>query len=198
MTKKTQPRIKTTLSTLVLLLITACNLPGDEVATELDPGPIFTAAAQTLQAEFTQTAEAQQPPTQVTETTPTPPSPSPTEMLITTATLEPPTPSQIFASTNTNCRNGPGAAYEVVGSLLVGEQASVHGKLSNETWWYIENPRSPGTFCWVWSGSTTVTGGTTTLSIVAPPPPPTHTSAPATPTLAAPPEPAATPTPGGN
>lgn len=81
----------------------------------------------------------------------------------------------ISADLDTNCRQGPGKDYPEVGFLLVGQQSTVHGKEPSGNWWYIEDPRKPGQFCWVWEGSTQVTGDTSSVPIVAAPPPPVAT-----------------------
>lgn len=77
---------------IVLLMLAACNLPAGNVAPTVDPGIIFTAAAQTVEAQLTQSALLV-PPT----ATATPPSPTDTAPAITdtpTATVAiPPTPT---------------------------------------------------------------------------------------------------------
>ena len=78
----------------------------------------------------------------------------------------------INATMDTNCRQGPSKDYPEVSFLLVGQQSTVHGKEPSGNWWYIEDPRKPGQFCWVWEGSTHVSGDTSGLPIVAAPPPP--------------------------
>jgi hypothetical protein len=82
----------------------------------------------------------------------------------------------------TNCRPGPGKVYEpVVGVLAVGQKATVHGRNSSGTWWYIENPGKPGTYCWVWGETTKVEGDTASLPVITPPPPPPTATATPTP-----------------
>jgi hypothetical protein len=70
---------------------------------------------------------------------------------------------------------GPSKLYAVIGYLLVGQEAVVHGRNSDSSWWYIATPKKPGTFCWAWGGSTRVEGDTSTLPVITPPPPPTLT-----------------------
>lgn len=66
-------------------------------------------------------------------------------------------------SSDTNCRFGPGLNYAVVGTLRAGESAPVLGTLSDRSWWQIENPRQPHTFCWVDASATAVTGDLATV-----------------------------------
>jgi len=84
-------------------------------------------------------------------------------------------------SVNTNCRTGPGVVYDLIGALLVGEQAVVVGKYTAGNYWIINNPDSSGT-CWLWGQYATVTGNTAGLPEYTPPPTPTPTSTP-TPTV---------------
>lgn len=176
----------------VMVLMVACYLPGltveQPVATQapVDANLIYTAAAQTLSAQLTINAPpviepsmtAASPPEQVPESilpTNTPilytPTASATSTLIFTATSQNPV---ITADINTNCRNGPGPQYRVVGYFLTGMSSYVYGKYGPSTniWWYIDNPDKPGSYCWVWGGSTTVTGNTGSIPVFTPPPPP--------------------------
>jgi hypothetical protein len=57
-----------------------------------------------------------------------------------------------------------------LGYLLVGRQSTVHGKDASGNWWYIENPKKPGEFCWVWEGTTQVSGDTSQLPLMEAPP----------------------------
>ncbi len=170
-------------------LLSACNLPlagGGQPASPatIEVAVIYTAAALTLQAQLTANAstpiptETPAPPTD----TPVPPSPTSEFSPTPTLTLLPsftPTPQYptITASQTTNCRPGPGLDYDPpVGSLKKGASAKVVGRNSNNTWYYIENPTRPGSFCWVWNQTTSVDGSTLSLPVLTPPPlPPTRT-----------------------
>jgi hypothetical protein len=85
----------------------------------------------------------------------------------------------------TNCRTGPGAAYDRVGALLMGEVAEVVGRHADRDYWIIRNPDRPGELCWLWGQYATLTGDTGTLPLFTPPPSPT-------------PSPTPTPSPGFN
>jgi hypothetical protein len=102
----------------------------------------------------------------------------------------------ITADMDTNCRAGPGQDYAVDGFLGVGQESQVHGLEPSGNWWYIENPGKPGEFCWVWEGSTQVSGDTAGLPVVEAQPLPQAQAAPTpttTPFKASPPEPPAEP-----
>ncbi len=176
---------------IVLVLLSACNLPGTTVMpaiTGVAPDVIYTAAAQTLAVQLTQNAP---PPGQPSETplietpvvqetntplipptdTPAPETATPqfTNTPMFTATSSNP---MITASMLTNCRTGTNKDYPRVGWLDVGEVAEVVGRNSTSTWWYIKNPNNPGGFCWIWGETTSVTGNTSALQVMTPPPPP--------------------------
>jgi hypothetical protein len=72
----------------------------------------------------------------------------------------------ITAEQDTNCRAGPGQDYAVEGFLLLGQASQVHGREQSGNWWYIANPGKPGEFCWVWEGSTQVSGDPSGLPVV--------------------------------
>lgn len=135
---------------LVALTLTACGAPAEtpEPTSGPDLALTITAQARLLDA-LAQTALA---PTST-------PEPTFTSTPVITAT-----PSKVFVtvSANTNCRSGPGADYEIVGALTIGQQAEVVGKSSTTNYWIINNPNSPGT-CWLWAEYATITGETVSL-----------------------------------
>lgn len=173
---------------LVLFLLGACNLPGDDGPPEqLSRDVIYTQAAQTMQAQLTRNAPTPAPPDQSihppVEDTPTPTATPPADTPTITPTHTPtltntPAVPTISAIINTNCRQGPSKAYNIVGVLAVDQKAEVHGRDSANSWWYIQNLSKPGQFCWVWRDTTMVEGDTSGLPIVAPPPTPTYTVTP--------------------
>jgi hypothetical protein len=166
-----------------------------------DTGAISTSAAQTVIAGLTMNAPQAtfSATTEVTSTftyTPEPPTFTPTETLTPTQTPTATlafTPTQlvplISVSVPTNCRNGPGKVYEMVGALLVGEFAEVYGRDPTNNYWYIRNPDSENGFCWVWGKYATLTGPFLLLPLFTPPPTPTPTLTPL-PTLTSTPFPA--------
>jgi hypothetical protein len=154
--------------TLLLALILACNLPS--AATPNSSTRLMTAEAQTLTAFAFQTplALATTPPPALT-TTP-PPAPPVTDM----ATASP-TSSVVLltVSTATNCRTGPGTAYDLLGGLEVGKTAEAVGRYTPSNYWIIQNPGGSGT-CWLWGEYVTVVAGDPQrLPEMTPPPSPT-------------------------
>ena len=172
------------------LLFASLACTGMPAFSTPDTGAISTSAAQTVIAGLTQnvpqaTLSATLEATSTFTFTPVPPTFTPTETLTPTQTLTAtlaftPTPfvPLISVSVPTNCRNGPGKVYEMVGALLVGEIAEVYGRDSTNGYWYIRNPDSENDFCWVWGKYATLTGPVLLLPIFTPPPTPTPTITP--------------------
>ncbi|MBL8092200.1 MAG: hypothetical protein JNJ43_17845 [Anaerolineales bacterium] len=94
-----------------------------------------------------------------------------------TASLSAPTiePVTITVSRPTNCRIGPGTAYEIAGTLLVGEKANVLGRDPSNKYWFIPNPDPGLEYCWVWGEYATLTGNTLVLPVYTPIATPTST-----------------------
>jgi hypothetical protein len=176
--------LKLLLGSVLLIAIQAC---APSVPATPDQNSINTAIAQTLAAVQPQTTQPGIPvtgdesPTPSLTTAPTATAivlPSPALMTSTPAVS--PGVTQISVSVATNCRVGPGTAYERVGALLVGETAEVVGRHDVRDYWVIRNPDRPGETCWLWGQYATLTGNTDVLPILTPPssPTPTATAAP--------------------
>ena len=165
-----------TFITMLLAASMACVLPGASApAPVMDQNAINTSIAQDIAARQTEAVLAN-PPTETITAIPETPTPTlePTMLptLDVTATLETP---MISVSTDTNCRVGPGAIFQRVGILLVGETAEIIGREPKGEFWYIRNPdadSSDAEYCWVWGEYATVTGNTLPLLFLSPPPPP--------------------------
>lgn len=83
----------------------------------------------------------------------------------------------ITVSKPTNCRAGPGKAYEIAGTLLVGEEAIVLGRDPSNQYWYIPNPDpSDIEYCWVWGEYASLTGASLSVAMFTPIATPTATS----------------------
>lgn len=177
------------LISLLAILALACNIstatvPQPAAATNIPAEAIYTSAAQTLAAQLTENAPLQIPPSPTIMEQPAGeeinPTATYTPILFTptaTSTATPPytatlTLPSVTAKMNTNCRSGPGPNYDAIGSLQTGETSYAHGRNSTSSWWYIENLRKSGSYCWVWSGSTTLNGNASELAVLTPPPPP--------------------------
>lgn len=168
------------------LILVACNLTvsGDTNGeATLSQEELLEAAVQTLEASESNgeadqedagdapAAEEQAGDPQEPAATPTP---EPTATITPTATLGAPT---VTVSQNTNCRTGPGLAYELLGALLVGEVGNVVGLGQGVDYVIINNPDVAGT-CWLWLEFATLAGDTSQLPQMTPPPPPTPTLTP--------------------
>ena len=162
-----------------LIFVSACNLPGAPAVvggTNQDP----TAAIETQIAEIIASTSAAQTalanalastlaamPTDTPEPTFTP-SFTPTM----TFTFTPQIP-MVSVSVQTNCRSGPGTAYDVLGYFNVGQTAEVVGRSVYNDTWIIKLPSNPAITCWLWGQYATVVGNTAGLPALAPPPTPT-------------------------
>jgi hypothetical protein len=158
----------------------ACVIPGVSApAPALDPNAVNTSIAQTIVARQTE-AVLNNPPTATYTHTPETPTLTlePTLSATPEFTATPETP-MISVEVDTNCRVGPGAIFERVGILLVGETAEIFGREPKGEYWYIRNPDADeGTdFCWVWGEYATVSGNTLPLLYLSPPPPPSSSFA---------------------
>lgn len=158
----------------------SCNL-GAAGATEIPEGQAETSIALTVDARLAQTSAAE-PGLQTevdTEAAPTATSDPPTETPEPTvaATATPSVPN-VSVSVNTNCRTGPGRAYDYRGALLIGETEEVVARSTVPDYWYITNPDRPGEFCYLWGRYATVSGNTEALPELTPLPSPTATNTP--------------------
>ncbi len=87
-------------------------------------------------------------------------------------------PPQATALKNSNCRAGPGSAYEIIGSLSQGSSSTVVGRNNESSWWVIERPGGSGN-CWIWAELVELSSNACDIPIVAAPPlPPTSTNTP--------------------
>ena len=137
-----------------------------------DPNALNTSVAKTVAARQTEAALNNP----VTATfTPVPELPTLTPEPPSSATPDftgTPTTPMIDVSVDTNCRTGPGAIFERVGILLVGETAEIVGREPKGEYWYIRNPDTGPEFCWVWGEYATISGNTLFLLYLSPAPPP--------------------------
>ncbi len=162
---------------MTMILLSACSMPGGEGApTEITLEAVYTAAAQTLEAQFTQTAAAQPTATSTDtpEPTPAPPTETPTSNFTPTNTLTPePTVPMVSITIGSNCRLGPSTDYNPpVAVLGEGQKAEIRGRNPDRSWWYIQIPGRAGQFCWIWNGNVNVQGDTSGVQVVTPPPVP--------------------------
>lgn len=181
---------------ILLAAMLACALPGIS-----PPETVGTSAAETGIAGLTQNAtESFTPtaaPTSTWTFTPTliyltPRFPSETPTLTNTPITGTPSfepaaaftsqPVEISVTRPTHCRSGPGKAFEIVGSLLVGMKVPVVGRDATSQFFYIPNPYVFTDYCWVSGKYAEFEGDPLFLPVVVSPPTPTVTGTPA-PTL---------------
>ncbi|NWF63773.1 MAG: hypothetical protein HXY38_05645 [Chloroflexi bacterium] len=177
---------------LMLVFMTlACAIPG-----LAQPGAdiISTAAAQTVIAGLTQNVTATFTPGITPSLTPTftptliyltPRFPSETPSSTPLPGTQPATvevsatptfaPVEIRVTRPTHCRSGPGKAFEIVGSFLVGMKAEVIGRDPTGQYFYIPNPYVFTDYCWVSGKYAEFTRDPNTIPVVSTPPTPTGT-----------------------
>ena len=172
------------ISVILSLLLQACNLPEG-----VDPNAPDFELTVTANAALIETALASgaQPPADLAQPNAVEPAPAGNEAPPATEELSNPAESSatptisqsevtVVVSVATNCRKGPGQAYESVYGLPVGVTGKVVGKnTSVPNYWVIEIPNTNGGTCWLWGQYATVTGDTNTLKVVAVPATPTPT-----------------------
>ena len=144
--------MKTRLIPLLLLLVfvLSCNLPNGLPTPTVSPQPETD-------------TPVQQPSTQTplpTETL----TPIPTDTPPPTLTFTPSIPVALPKDQNVNCRYGYGTGWVAVGALVNGQPATVVGRNTDSSWWYVQLPDS--TKCWVAAGVTDVAGNVVALPIV--------------------------------
>ena len=148
-------------------------------------GEVETSVAQTIAArDANGVPDTPIPPPTNTQSPGDTPIPIPTDTPTITLTPTSAVP-QVEVSVNTNCRSGPGDAYDIVGALLKGEKAELIAKDPWDINWYIPNPDRAGAFCWIWGQYASTTGNTVGLPVYTPEPTPTVSSPTPSPTIPA-------------
>jgi hypothetical protein len=117
----------------------------------------------------TQTAQAQiVVPQQVFTQVITPGLPVFTQVVIPTSAALP----SVTTIINANCRSGPDSAYSLVNVMLLGETATIDGKLNDGSWFHVV-PANGKPACWLIKSSVTVSGDISKVTVMAAPPAPT-------------------------
>jgi len=148
-------RTKVLFSVLVLFsLLASCNMPGGQMlATQLpevkrissDVDVVGTAVELTSAARLTEIAGSVTPTFTVTPTLTF----TPTSTVAPTSSVPTQCNPQVTASVNANVRSGPDTAYDVVGSLSLGQTATIVGRNDAYTWWYVAYPGISGGHAWI-------------------------------------------------
>ena len=140
---------------VIALSVSACNLPSSlPTETPVPPLPSPT-------VENTAITPSETPLPTMT--------PLPTDTPLPTATGTPTVPIAWPSEVNVNCRVGPGTEWLVIGALLTDQTATISGKNSSGTWWYVNTPNSLNTPCWVAASVTDTAGNLSALPVIAPP-----------------------------
>ncbi|MBN2116616.1 MAG: SH3 domain-containing protein [Anaerolineales bacterium] len=175
-------RTKVLLSVLVLFsLLASCNMPAGQApiaqppANEpaADANAMATAVELTAVARVTELAGSAAPAAAAFTATPTPTPPP--------AVAGPCGPT-VTATVNANVRSGPGTAYDIVGSLMLGQTATIVGRNDAYTWWYIDFPGVAGNHAWIAGSVVTSACVPSVVQVVAAPPLPTEEVVEAPPT----------------
>ena len=157
---------KPILSVIVLLILsmTACNLPSNRQSVNDAVSLTLTSAAETAQAIQPEPSATSAPTSTATST----PQPSPTSGAI----LPTFTPSGTFfvVDTGANCRFGPGTVYDKITSFQPGAYLTLVGHNSDNTWWYV---LVGNLNCWISITTGHTTGPLNSLPLISVPPTPT-------------------------
>ena len=134
---------------IIVLALSACNLPSNAPRTETPTLTIITPS--TTQSFATAL------PTQT---------PLPTNTVPPTSTSTPTVPVAFPKEVAVNCRLGPGTGWIVLSGLNVGASSQIVGKSGDGGWWYIVDPFSSARKCWVASSVTNTAGNLAGIPIV--------------------------------
>ena len=150
-----------------MFILQACNLPSNSPTNEPTEDPLI-AAEMTITALAGQVTPTEAPPTftALPTLTPTP------EFTPTPASTSTPSFAYVTLSEATNCRIGPGLAYDLVDTFLVGQTIEVVGKHPSDNYWYVHSPNNPNVYCWMW-GYYAIGGNLGNVPVLTPPPSPT-------------------------
>jgi hypothetical protein len=164
---------------ILFILIQACNLLGaPAVVEDVSQDPVLEIQTKAVEAVMATDAALTEIAMMVESTlaamTTDTPEFTPTSSLTPTPTFSPtPQVPMVSVSVQTNCRSGPGTAYDVLGIFNVGESGQVVGRSFYNDNWIVKLPSHPSITCWLWGQYATVTGDTSSLPIIAPPATPT-------------------------
>jgi len=78
-------------------------------------------------------------------------------------------PAYLTVTESTNCRTGPGEAYEIVFTYLSGTKLEIVGRYDPGNFWLVKSNESSTGTCWMWGEYVEVTGNASAVPNVTPP-----------------------------
>jgi hypothetical protein len=154
------------LTIILVLFSTGCNLPQITIVNNSPEPPAVIVPQPTVDLANAVNATLT---ALIPEVAPLPQETSTPQPTFTSTSSKP----TISVSTATNCRTGPGKAYDLVGGLLPGETTEIVGRNQAGDYWVVRNPDNHAAFCWLWGYYATPLGDLAALPIFTPPPSPT-------------------------
>ncbi|MBN8658679.1 MAG: hypothetical protein J0M11_23280 [Anaerolineae bacterium] len=160
--------LKTWIVCVLILSLTACNLPEGVDPNAPDFNLTITANAAAIETAL---ASGQLPPEAQGLPATEDPALPPTEEIVIPAEVLPPAVGDVTVTVSvaTNCRQGPGTAFKSIYGMPVGQVAKVVAKNSYSGYWIIEIPGQNGQTCWLWGQYATISGDTASLKDVVTP-----------------------------
>lgn len=149
---------------ILAFAVFAYNIPAEGAPLQAEA---HTAAASTLLAMVTPQTTATSLPT-LTQITP---SISPTSQPTYTSTPSYSIPTLTLRDA-TNCRSGPGLAYEIIVTYPINQTLEIAGRYEAENFWLVKSSESLTGTCWLWGEYADVAGSYWTVAVVTPPPAP--------------------------
>ena len=180
--------------TLISLLVVALAVAACGGSAKNDPTPTPTRAAHAARPTFTLTPTKAVPTPVPATVVPSPTAPPPT--VAPTNTAAPVAAAFTVNKASVNVREGPGSAYQLLGTITQGQEMAITGKDSSGSWWQFNYNGDPG---WVTADLVTVNAAAADVALAAnipalptrAPQPTARPAAPAAPALPAqPPAPA--------
>ena len=145
-----------------IFVLSACNMPGNNVIAQITASPVQSTATVALTATLTEVIPTETPTMAATETlTPEP-----------SATFTPEIP-KAEVNHQTNCRSGPAGNYDLVATYEIGQKLEVVAQDLGNGYLFVRNPEKPDDQCYLLAKNITVTGDTAALPKFTPQPSPT-------------------------
>ena len=155
------------LLTIVVLILSACNLPGNNVTDETSPPTEQSTATATatikLTATPTETVPTETPTATATETLRPEPTATATPEIITAEVVR-----------ESNCRVGPAGNYTLVATYHVGQMLEVVANDLGAGYIFVQNPEKPEEQCYLLTQNIKISGDVSILPKFTPLPSPTE------------------------